>query len=185
MMTMEVEIFAKNLELTEAIKGYIEKKVSKLDRLMKEGSETRFDITYSKTARNVNERHSAQITLRGSGFILRAEERSEDLYTAIDLVLDKIMRQIERFKGKRSRNHHAEREQVAEKMELDEPIEKPRIVRRKNFKINPMNELDAIEQMNMLGHEDFFVFLNIKSNKINIVYRRRDGNYGVIEPELA
>lgn len=184
-MTVNVQIFAKNLELTEAIKGYIEKKVTKLDRFIKEGSETRFDITYSKTARNVNERHSAQITLRGSGYILRAEERSEDLYTAIDLVMDKIMRQVERFKGKRSRNHHPEQEQLMEKLDLEEPVEKPRIVRRKNFKILPMNEMEAIDQMNMLGHEDFFVFLDNKSNKINIVYRRRDGNYGVIEPELG
>lgn len=183
-MTVDVKIFSKNLELTEAIKGYINKKVSKLERFMKEGSETRFDITYSKTARNVNERHSAQITLRGPGFILRAEERSEDLYAAIDLVMDKIMRQIERFKGKRNRNHQVEREHVTEKFNLEESIEKPRIVRRKNFRISPMNELDAIEQMNMLGHEDFFIFINNKSNKINIVYRRRDGNYGVIEPEF-
>jgi putative sigma-54 modulation protein len=186
-MTLEIDIFAKNLELTEAIKGYIQKKVSKLDRFLKQVNETRFDITYSKTARNVNERHSAQITLRGPGFILRAEERSEDLYAAIDLVMDKILRQIERFKGKRSRNHQngkgIDMDLVAEKIK-EETIEKSKIVRRKHFRISPMNEPEAIEQMNLLGHEDFFVFFNIHTNKINIVYRRRDGNYGIIEPEL-
>jgi putative sigma-54 modulation protein len=184
-MSVKVDIFSKNLELTEAIKGYVEKKVTKLDRFLKEVNETRFDITHSKTARNVNERHSAQITLRGPGFILRAEERSDDLYAAIDLVIDKILRQIERFKGKRNRNHvmekESEKEFISEKLEIEE---KPRIVRRKNFKISPMNESDAIEQMNLLGHEDFFVFFNIKTNKMNIVYRRRDRNYGIIEPEL-
>ena len=187
-MSIQVEIFAKNLELTEAIKGYIEKKVTKLDRFIKEINETRFDITYSKTARNVVERYSAQITLRGPGFILRAEERSDDLYAAIDLVMDKILRQIERYKGKKYRSLTAAKN-AAEELEMAESekeliLEKPIIVRRKRFKLNPMNEMEAIEQMNMVGHEDFFIFFNIKSNKMNIVYRRRDGNYGIIEPEL-
>lgn len=183
-MTVDVQIFAKNVELTEAIRDYITKKVAKLDRFMKKGSETRFDITFSKTARNVKERNSAQITLRGSGFILRAEERSDDMYAAIDLVMDKILRQVERYKGKQSRNHQAGPDLLMEKHEIERPVEKYKIVRRKHFKISPMNEADAIEQMNLLGHEDFFIFFNNKTNKINIAYHRRDGNYGLIEPEL-
>jgi putative sigma-54 modulation protein len=187
-VSVNVEVFAKNIELTEAIKSYIEKKVSKLDRFIKEIDETRFDVTYSKTARNVNERHSAQITLHGPGFILRAEERSDDLYAAIDLVMDKILRQIERYKGKKYRNLTAAKN-VAEELDISEPekdlvSEKPIIVRRKHFKLSPMSEMEAIEQMNMVGHEDFYIFFNFKSNKMNIVYRRRDGNYGIIEPEL-
>jgi len=183
-MTVDVQIFAKNVELTESIRDYITKKVAKLDRFMKKGSETRFDISFSKTARNVNERNSAQITLRGAGFILRAEERSEDMYAAIDLVMDKILRQVERYKGKQSRNHQASPELLVKQHGKKELVEKYKIVRRKNFKIIPMNEIDAIEQMNLLGHEDFFIFFNNKTNKINIAYRRRDGNYGLIEPEL-
>ena len=183
-MTVEVQIFAKNVELTEAIRDYITKKVAKLDRFMKKGSETRFDITFSKTARNANERNSAQITLRGPGFILRAEERSDDMYAAIDLVMDKILRQVERYKGKQSRNHQAGPDLLMELHGIEQPAEKYKIVRRKHFKISPMNEVDAIEQMNLLGHEDFFIFFNNKTNKINIAYRRRDGNYGLIEPEL-
>ena len=187
-MSVNVEVFAKNIELTEAIKSYIEKKVTKLDRFIKEVDETRFDVTYSKTARNVNERHSAQITLHGPGFILRAEERSDDLYAAIDLVMDKILRQIERYKGKKYRNQTAAKNMI-EEMDISGPekdltLEEPVILRRKNFKLHPMDEMEAIDQMNMIGHEDFYVFFNIKSNKINVVYRRRDGNYGVIEPEL-
>ena len=183
-MTVDVQIFAKNVELTESIRDYITKKVAKLDRFMKKGSETRFDISFSKTARNVNERNSAQITLRGAGFILRAEERSEDMYAAIDLVMDKILRQVERYKGKQSRNHQSSPELLVKQHGKKELVEKYKIVRRKNFKIIPMNEVDAIEQMNLLGHEDFFIFFNNKTNKINIAYRRRDGNYGLIEPEL-
>lgn len=183
-MTVEVQIFSKNVELTDAIRDYITKKVAKLDRFMKKGSETRFDISVSKTARNVNERNSAQITLRGPGFILRAEERSEDMYAAIDLVMDKILRQVERYKGKQSRNHQASPDLLMEQQGKEGPVEKFKIVRRKHFKISPMNEADAIEQMNLLGHEDFFIFFNNKTNKINIAYRRRDRNYGLIEPEL-
>lgn len=183
-MTVEVQIFSKNVELTEAIRNYIIKKVAKLDRFMKKGSETRFDITYSKNARNVSERNSAQITLRGSGFILRAEERSEDMYAAIDLVMDKILRQIERYKGKQSRNHKPVPDMLMEQPGKEDAFEKFKIVRRKRFKVSPMSEEDAIEQMNLLGHEDFFIFFNSKSYKINIAYRRRDGNYGIIEPEL-
>lgn len=183
-MTVEVQIFAKNVELTEAIRDYINKKAAKLNRFMKKGSETRFDISFSKTARNANERNSAQITLRGPGFILRAEERSEDMYAAIDLVMDKILRQIERYKGKQSRSHQASPDLLMEQQGKEEAVEKYKIVRRKHFKISPMNEADAIEQMTLLGHEDFFIFFNNKTNKINIAYRRRDGNYGLIEPEL-
>lgn len=183
-MTVEVQIFAKNVELTEAIRDYITKKVSKLDRFMMKGNETRFDITFSKNSRNVNERNSAQITLRGPGFILRAEERSDDMYAAIDLVMDKILRQVERYKGKQIRTQQAGPDLTIEPFEKREPFEKYKIVRRKHFKISPMSETDAIEQMNLLGHEDFFIFLNHKTNKINVAYRRRDGNYGLIEPEL-
>ena len=187
-MSVNVEIFAKNIELTEAIKSYIEKKVSKLDRFIKEIDETRFDITYSKTARNVNERNSAQITLHGHGYILRAEERSDDLYAAIDLVMDKILRQIERYKGKKYHSLTAAKNATEERditeSEKERISEKPIIARRKRFKLSPMDEIEAIEQMNMVGHEDFYIFFNVKSNRMNIVYRRRDGNYGIIEPEL-
>lgn len=187
-MDVKVEIFAKNLEITDAIKGYIDKKAAKLDRFLKEIGETRIDITYAKSARGVNERFSAQVTLRGRGFILRAEERSNDLYSAVDLVMDKIERQIERYKGKKYRSLSPAKRAVEIRSEAfpedDQTIGEALIARRKKFKLTPMTEMEALEQMNMLGHEDFFIFYDAKSNKISVLYRRRDGNYGIIEPEL-
>jgi len=188
-MTSNVKIFPKNLEMTDAINQYIDKKISKLDRHLNEIDEIQFDITYSKTARVVNERYTAQMTLRGRGFILRAEERSDDLYAAIDLVTEKIKRQIERYKGKRYRSFTAAK-QSQEKTPLVEgnrdtdEVEIPGIVKHKKFRITPMTESEAIEEMNLLGHEDFYIFFNNKTNAINVLYRRRDGNYGIIEPEF-
>jgi len=187
-MSDKVKLFTKNLEISEAIQQYIDKKTSKLDRHLKEIDEIQFDIAYSKTARVVNERYTAQITLRGRGFILRAEERSDDLYTAIDLVVDKIMRQIERYKGKRYRSLSTTK-QVIEKIpetafDGEDELGFPTVVKRKKFRITPMTEMEAVEQMNLVGHEDFYIFFNVKSNSLNVLYRRRDGNYGLIEPEF-
>jgi putative sigma-54 modulation protein len=187
-MNQKVDTFTKNLELTDAIRDYILKKTGKLDRFLKEIEDIRIDLSYSKTARNTKERYISQITLRGRGFILRAEERSDDLYSAIDLMVNKIQRQIERYKGKRYRSLSSIKpiiEKVTQKSTEIEPqeISSP-IVRRKRFKLIPMDELEAIEQMNLLSHEDFFIFFNVKSQAINVLYRRRDGNYGIIEPEI-
>ena len=138
-----------------------------------------------KTAREPENKFVAQITLRGRGFILRAEERAEDIRFAIDQVLDKIERQIERYKGKRfkSRNGSAEPREFYE--EDIEEREEPLIARRKKFTLIPMDEMEAIEQMNLLGHEDFFIFFNANTNAINVLYKRRNGTFGLIEPELG
>ena len=187
-MNLKVDTFTKNLELTDAIRDYIHKKTGKLDRFLKEIEDIRIDLSYLKTARNAKERYISQITLRGRGFILRAEERSDDLYSAIDLMVNKIQRQIERYKGKRYRSLSSSKpivEKATQKsadVEIQE-ISSP-IVRRKRFKLIPMDELEAIEQMNLLSHEDFFIFFNVRSQVINVLYRRRDGNYGIIEPEI-
>jgi putative sigma-54 modulation protein len=187
-MSMRTNIFTKNLELTEAIRQYIQKKTSRLDRYLNDINEIRVDVSYSKTARASNDRHIAQITLHGRGFILRAEERSDDLYSAIDLVTDKVQRQIERYKGKRERGITSGKpiKEYLSDVEGQESVreEDSPIVRRKKFKLTPMDELEAIEQMKQLGHEDFFIFYNLKSNAINVLYRRRDGTYGLIEPLL-
>lgn len=187
-MNDKINVYTKNLEMTEAIQQYISKKTSKLDRHLKEIDEIQFDVSYSKTARVVNERYTAQITLRGRGFILRAEERSDNLYTAIDLVVDKIKRQIERYKGKRYRSLSVAKQGTKKLPETvlvgEDDHGFPSVVKRKKFRITPMTEIEAVEQMNLLGHEDFYIFYNVKSNSLNVLYRRRDGDYGIIEPEL-
>jgi putative sigma-54 modulation protein len=184
-MKSKVDIFVKELELTDELKKYVIKKTERLDRYLDQIDETRIDLNYNKTARETENRFVAQITLRGRGFILRAEERAIDIRTAFDKVMDKIERQIERYKGKRIRGRAGapETSDILKEEVLEES--KPLIARRKKFSLVPMDELEAIEQMNLLGHEDFFIFYNIGNNAVNVLYKRRDGTYGIIEPELG
>jgi len=102
-MALEVEIFTKNMEVTERIQDYVMKKVGKLDRYLPEIEEARVDLSYVKSARSSTDRQVAQITVRGKSFILRSEERADDIFAAIDTALEKMQRRIERYKGKRNR----------------------------------------------------------------------------------
>ena len=191
-MTLEVEIYGRNMEVTERITDYVQKKVTKLDRYLNGVEEARVDLAYVKSARSAADRQVAQITVRGRGIILRSEERADDIYSALDTALEKLQRQMERYKGKHHRGRGDGRSAAevipaptveVEEKESAEPA--PVIARRKHFIITPMDEMEALEQMILLGHEDFFVFYNVKSNAVNILYRRRDGTYGLIEPEIA
>ncbi len=191
-MTLEVEIYGRNMEVTERINDYVQKKVTKLDRYLNGVEEARVDLAYVKSARSAADRQVAQITVRGKGIILRSEERADDIYSALDTALEKLQRQMERYKGKRHRGRGDGRSAAevvpaaTTEVEETEPVEAaPVIARRKHFIITPMDEMEAIEQMTLLGHEDFFVFYNVKTNSVNILYRRRDGTYGLIEPEIA
>ncbi|HHX09655.1 MAG TPA: ribosome-associated translation inhibitor RaiA [Chloroflexi bacterium] len=184
-MTLEVGIYSKDLELTERIQDYATKKVSKLERFLSEIGECRVDLSYVKSARNAADRFIAQITIRGKGFILRSEERSDNIFAAIDATVDKMTRQIERFKGKHWRKRGAEVETTGIVEEaLEEEAAAPLIVRRKSFVLDPMHEEEALEQLQLLGHEAFFVFFNVENNRINVLYRRRDGSYGLIDPRI-
>ena len=189
-MALDVAIFPKNLEVTDRISEYVSKKISKLDRFLSDIEETRVDLAYNKSARNPSDRQVAQITIRGRGYILRTEERSDDIFTAVDMALEKMQRKIERYKGKHNRGRGdgtSAAELTAEPIIAPEPDieEAPVIARRKNFELIPMDEAEAIEQMSRLGHENFFVFYNGQTNKINVLYHRRDGTFGLIEPSLG
>lgn len=190
-MTLEVEVYGRNLEITDRMRDYVDKKVSKLDRYLPGIEEARVDLAYVKSARSAADRQVAQVTVRGKGFILRAEERADDIFAALDTALDKMTRRIERYKGKRYRGRGDGRSAADLVMEFVEEEEEesgelgPVIARRKRFLISPMDELEAIEQMSMLGHENFFIFFNANTEAINVLYRRRDGTYGLIEPEIG
>jgi putative sigma-54 modulation protein len=190
-MTTNVEIFGRNLEITERIEKYVTKKVSRLDRYLSEIDNARVDVAYAKSARNASDRQVAQITIHGKGFILRTEERADDIFAALDKAVDKMQRQIERYKGKRFRGRGDGKsaaevvQEVFEEGEIEDIEPKPTIVKRKRFSLIPMDELEAIEQMNLLGHENFFVFYNVNNRSINVLYKRRDGTYGIIEPEIG
>lgn len=185
-MTLTVEVYGRNLEVTDRIRDYVTKKVARLDRFLPDIEEARVDVAYVKSARSAADRQVAQITVRGRGFILRSEERADDIFAAMDASLDKIQRRIERFKGKHHRGRgdgKSAAELTPETVIEEESAELgPIIARRKKFVLTPMNELEALDQMSLLGHEDFFVFYNANTNSVNVLYRRRDGTYGLIEP---
>lgn len=188
-MTLEIEIYGKNMEVTDRIRDYVDKKVGKLDRYLPGIDEARVDLAYAKSARSADDRQVAQITVRGRGFVLRSEERADDIFSALDTALDRMQRRIERYKGKRQRGRGDGRTvaEVVAPPPLEEVAEEegPVIARRKRFLLVPMDEYEALEQMSLLGHENFFVFFNANTNMINVLYRRRDGSYGLIEPEVG
>lgn len=187
-MPIEVRYNLHKLELDERLKHYIDSRVSKLDKYLDVLEEATVDLTHAPSVRSADDRQVVQLTVRGKGVLLRAEERSADMFTSVDAVLDKISRQIERYKGKRWRARGDGRtmgELLAENGEQPEEEDGDLIVRRKRFQMMPMSEEEAIEQMALLGHENFFVFLNQTTSEVNVLYRRRDGSYGLIESEVG
>ena len=179
---MRIIITGKNLEITDRLRSYIEKKVNKLDRFLPNIDEGRVELSVL-SARSAKDRHAVQLTLRANSTILRAEERSSDMQTSIDAVLDKMYRQIQRFKGKRRRSRV--RAQAARtEIEEGEPTLEGDIVRVKRFQTLPMDVEEAIDQMELLEH-DFFVFYDVATDGFSVVYRRRDGGYGLLIPEMS
>jgi putative sigma-54 modulation protein len=187
---MELTINGHHIEITERIHGYIEKKTDRLDRYMPDLMDVRVDLSEESFARNANERQVAQITIRDNrGTILRAEERSNDLFAAIDAVIDKLYSQISRYRGKKQRKWR--NSESTEENLLGDPLpfdiefddEETKLVKQKRFTVRPMTTDEAIDQLELLGH-DFYVFYNGDEDGINVVYRRRDQNYGLILPEF-
>ena len=179
---MELSIFTRKLEMTPRLRDYVEGKVGRLDRYLPTIDEARIDLEVQDT-RLSEDRQVAQLTVWTRGTILRAEERSGDIFTSIDAVLDKMYRQIARYKGKRLDRWHAS----GEELPLEEPVDtepEAEIVRVKRFEVRPMTPEEAIEQMELLGHH-FFVFMNAEEGNINIVYKRRDNNYGLLQPQVS
>jgi len=186
-MTVKVEILARNMEVDEPIKNYVTKKASKLDRYLSDIEQVKVDLEFIKSARSATDRYVAQITVRGRRALLRTEERSDELTTAFDATIVKMQRQLERYKGK----HHHGRGDGRPAVEISVPAvegtdEQASIIsRRKTFDLVPMTEADALEQMKLLGHDNFFIFFNDQTDSICVLYRRRDDTYGLIEPKVG
>lgn len=180
---MRLDIRGKNLEVTEALKDYTTKRLSKLEKYIDDMKEAQVALSVE------GEGHKVEVTIPLNGVILRGEEASEDMYSSIDLVVEKLEKQIEKYKTRLYRNDRgvglkkAWLEESKRDLESDQDVEKFKIVRTKRFALKPMDEEEAIMQMNLLGHT-FFVFFNSRSEEVNVVYRRKDGNYGLIEPEF-
>lgn len=192
-MSIDVDIRSNGFQLNDRVFDYVSKRAGKLDRYINDLEEVRVELTYAKSAKLTTDRWVAQITLLGKKIMLRAEERADDIYPAFDMAMDKIQRRIERFKGKRHRGRGdgvsvgqaamelTEADLAAELAEEEEPV----IARRKKFILYPMDEYEAVEQSKLLGHEDFFIFFNMETNSVNVLYTRRDGTYGLIDTEMA
>ena len=181
---MEFQITGKNVELTPAVHRYIERKLGKFSRHLPNIIETKVEMFEEKT-KSPQQRFVVQVTIDSSGTLLRGEERGEDLFTAIDKVALVINRQIERYKGKlyeKRRGSSLARGKFSEEVEEAQPRKK--VIKVKRFVVKPMSVTEAADQMELLGH-DFFLFLNADSDELNLLYRRKDGNYGLIEPELG
>lgn len=185
-MTIDVKVFSRNLEVDQHLRDQINRKVSGLDRFLDDIIEARVDLAMTN-AKNAEEREKVQITVQGKGFILRAEERSSDAVSALNMAVDTLQRRIKRYKGKRNQRwkQGLEKEDLVADFEEDIWEEPPVIARRKQFSLRPMDEMEAIEQMELLGHNNFFVFYNVQTEGINVLYKRHDGTLGLIQPEIG
>ncbi len=188
---MHLNVHGHNLEVNQSVQDYVERKIGRLDRYLPTLSEGRVDIR-EQAARVANERFVVQVTLRDShGTILRGEERAGEVFAAIDQVENKLQRQISRFKGKRKDRYQRQPAPDGRgaglpfdaEEEAQEEEDETEIVRVKRFPMAPMGAEEAIEQMELLGHT-FFVYYDGTSGNVSVVYRRSDGNYGLIIPEL-
>jgi putative sigma-54 modulation protein len=182
---MNLQIIAKNnVEVSETVKSYIEKKIGKLGRYLPIISEGKVEISREE-AKLPEHRFTVQVTLDSKVSLIRAQEKSKDIPTAIDKVEDVLSKRIERYKGKlydKGRGTSFARQEVAIEAEA---IESPkRVVKIKHFLVKPMPVDEAINQMELLGH-DFFLFLDADTESLNLLYRRKSGGYGLIEPELG
>lgn len=179
---MELQITGQGIELLPTVKDYIEKKFAKFDRHFQNINGTKVELSEQKT-KSQDQRYRVQVTLDANGTLLRGEERAENLLVAIDKVIPVIDRQMERYKGKLLKKNKAGASiRTGDKADSESPRE-PELVRTKRFRIKPMSVEDAIDQMELLGH-DFFLFHNSATKEFNLLYRRKDGNYSIIEPEL-
>ena len=164
-MTIEVHVFSRNFEVTENLNDQIQRKVSGLDRYLDDIIEARVDLA-STNAR-------------------RAEERSSDIVNALNIAVDTLQRRIKRFKGKRSQRWKQGLDRIEEIADETDELDKPVIARIKKFSLRPMSEWEAIEQMELLGHNNFFVFYNAQTEAINVLYKRHDETFGLIQPEIG
>ena len=176
---MKVTVIAKNMELTDALKEIVQKKISKLEKYFEKNVEAKATLSVQKN------RQIIEVTIPFNGVILRGEESTSDMYKSLDLVEDKLERQIRKQKTRLSRKHGGSvsfgeiGDSDIKSVEEDEG----QLVRVKKFGVKPMNSEEAILQMDLLGH-NFFVFQDADSNKVNVIYKRKDGDYGLLEPEL-
>lgn len=174
---MRISISGKNLEVSDYMRETAEKKLNKLSKFFPQDADVQVSLAVEKN------RHIVEVTVPYEGRIIRAEETSGDMYASLDNVVNKLEKQVKRYRTRQERRRHTG-EVIADFAPVTVEEEKeaftPRIVRTKKFDIRPMSEEEAMLQMEMLGHS-FFVFENAQTGDVNVLYVRKDGNYGLIE----
>jgi putative sigma-54 modulation protein len=180
---MQLQVKGRNLEVSDAIRSYAEEKLGKLERQLAD-PRVELELAVEKNP-SIADNHVAEATIWTKGPVLRAREASADMRASIDQLVDKLERQVTRYKTQgRSKRRRAARANgpTPETVTVVADEADPLIVKTKQFPVGPMSPGDAVLQLELIGH-DFFVFRNGDSNEINVVYRRRDGYYGLIEPQ--
>lgn len=196
---MKLLVHGKQMDITGQIEEYVEKRMAKLERHMPQVMEVRAELSHNQTRAN-KDKFTCQLTMRAPKRILRAEEADSTIFAAIDRAVDKMDRQITKVAGRYKKHRrtslvdstdailsaNADAALATAQAPVGEEIEMPvlgQVVRRKQFVLHPLTEDEAVDQMELLGH-DFFMFYNAADDNVNMIYRRKDGNYGLLQPRF-
>ena len=192
---MDLVIRGKNMDVTDSLRDYAQQKLGRITKILDGIIDAQVEFNVIKNKRVANDQ-IVEVTLHLSGGVIRAEEAKDNMYAAIDLVTDKVERQLRRFKGKHNSYDRTKTSSGVLEIELEVPVtvvsaeefeeerDEAQIVRNKQIEVNAMSPEEAERQLEMLGH-DFYVFRNSESKEVNVLYHRRDGHYGLIEPVLS
>ena len=182
---MRLQVKGKNVEVSDSIKSYALEKLGKLDKHLNDAARLELELHVERNP-SIAQNQVAEATIWTKGPVLRARESSSDMRASIDLLVEKLERQARRYRDKRrrgpGRGNHDSTPPEGIPVVADE--ESPVIVKTKQFAVKPMTPEEAVLQLELIGH-DFFVFQNVESDGVNVVYRRRDGSYGLIEPQVT
>lgn len=179
---MRLQVKGKNLDVTDSIRDYAEQKLKKLDKQLNDATEIELELAVEKNP-SIAANQIAEATVWTKGPTLRAREASEDMRASIDQLTEKLLRQVKHYRDKRSfrgARNHVPVDEGAPALQDDQLDQQ--IVKTKQFPDKPMNAEEAVLQLELIGH-DFFVFRNAETGEVNVVYRRKDGGYGLIEPQ--
>jgi len=174
---VDFQVKGRNLEVSESIRSYAAEKLGKLERHLRDPLRVELELSLERNP-SISANHVAEATVWTKGPVLRAHEASGDMKASIDQLVTKLERQIKRYTDKRRRRPSRRDGAAAEASQGDEPM----IVKTKQFAVKPMSADEAVLQLELIGH-DFFVFRNADTDGVNVVYRRRGGGYGLIEPQ--
>lgn len=175
---MRVNLKGKNVQITDGLKDYAEKRFQRLEKYFEKEFEVNATFSVERDL------HKIDVVIPLSGFVIKGEDKTRDMYTSIDNVIDKLERQIRKYKTRVNRKGKQTEAKGEPSLPVEEPeYEIPEIVKTKRFAVKPMSKEEAVLQMSLLDHS-FFVFLNPESDEVNVIYKRNDGQIGLIEPDF-